>query len=605
MFSHKYDIHSYKQIPEKFLDYCSFYEETEDITILNYRYDSWQGATIAIPIDDYKIDETVEDNIYIISSGTEIIDYWANTYDETQYVSKNSPQNILKHIYPNANIELYIYSSSSYSIFSDIVNYINSKESGKIIFSFSDFNPLYASSDYADIKAFLDTINDAAFSHGLDLYTVYTPTSNYTDELYNSIESYVYQKKPRKVLNFYAVLERTRDDLPDALLDENYYLISTDFRALYGEPFYQGDRFDGYNVYSRNIINLYSRFILSNVFNLDREEYYVSFMYASNVKSKYSTWINRQDEYMAEDFHIDQYKHGGWSLQGRYGQTIFKNTGDIVSVGVHTSYDQYLWMCEQGGMTCKKEADEQINDIDLLNFYVFFKGIPYKEVKPPVFPTTGCPWFTISDKNKSDYGIDNHGCKLYITKVDSSFVLTIRLMHVSAQRPDVWQSITFGEFIGRQDGYNIDQFYCAGGNQALSPDSWTYYMQSHIIGLQMDVDVKNSAIINSNILHPSKFEKANMSNFRIMNAEGTWEDIYSATQGYEDYQYLDGVGRAAIYTWGAPLTKPNFSLSTSLNTAYPYLDWQHKIDSYTINNYDLKKNNMSGKVDPLTVYLAK
>lgn len=311
---------------------------------------------------------------------------------------------------------------------------------------------------------------------------------------------------------------------------------------------------------------------------------------------------------MIEEFNYDQYLHGGWSIRSKYGSNppnIFKNTGQLVSVGVHTSYDPYLWMCEQGGITCKKEEDEQINDLDLMDFWAFFNGTPNKRVKPPVFPTTGCPWFTISNKNITEYGLSDFGARLYITRIGSSFILTIRLIHSKAQLPDVWQSITFGEFVGRQDGYNIDQFYCAGGNQALSPDSWTYFATSHIIGLQMDLDMKNSSLVNSNILHPAKFDKENMSNFRIMNGEGTWEDIYSATQGYEEYQYLDSDGNPTIFTWGVPLKKPNFDVGNNLNTAIPYMLWQNKIDTYTINKYDLKKNDMSGKIDPLTVYLAK
>jgi len=595
MFSYRYDIKSFNDVVPSFLDFCAFFDYNQDNIIVNYGYDNWHGATVAIPISDYKVEAEFTDSIYLLGDPTFYSLFFICYKNYSRYANKWYLGNTLKRIYPNSNILVENQLSTS-----EYLTMLSGLSDSKVVYVFGN-NITNRYGSISGLFDYLDTMNDVCLSNNLDLYLVYAPTEEHSDELYDAIESYAYQAKPRKILNFYSELADTRLDMQVAL-DYNTYQL-TDYRSIYGVQTYVG-----IPTYSRNIAALFTRFILSNVFHKDREEYYVSLMYSNNPKTWYSQLFTTYDEYMIEEFNYDQYIHGGWSIQSKYGSNppnIFKNTGELVSVGVHTSYDPFLWMCEQGGITCKKEEDEQIEDLDLMGFYAFLNGSPNKKVKPPVFPTTGCPWFTISSKNIADYGIANCPAKLYITRVGSSFILTIRVIDANGQKPDLWQSITFGEFVGRIDGYNIDQFYCAGGNQALSPDSWTYFATSHIIGLQMDLDMKNSSIVNSNILHPSKFEKTNLSNFRIMNGEGTWEDIYSATQGYKEYQYLDGNGNATIYTWGVPLTKPNFNISNNLNTAYPYLDWQHKIDSYTINKYDLKKNDMSGKIDPLTVYLAK
>jgi len=595
MFSYRYDIKSFNDIVPSFLDFCAFFDYNQDNIIINYNYDTWHGATVAIPISDYAVEDEVTDTIYLLGDPTFYSLFFICNRNYSRYANKWYLGNTLKRIYPNSNVVV----ENQLSI-SDYITMLSGLSDSKVIYVFGN----NIDNRYGGISGlfdYLDEINAVCLSNNLDLYLVYAPTEEHSDELYNAIESYVYQDKPRKILNFYSELFDTRLDMLDALNQNTYQL--TDYRSIYGDQTYVG-----IPTYSRNAIALFTRFILSNVFHKDREEYYVSLMYRDNPKSLYSQLFTTYDEYMIEEFNYDQYLHGGWSISSKYGSNppnIFKNTGQLVSIGVHTSYDPYLWMCEQGGITCKKEEDEQINDLDLMDFWAFFNGTPNKRVKPPVFPTTGCPWFTISSKNITEYGLSDFGAKLYITRVGSSFILTIRLIHSKAQLPDVWQSITFGEFVGRQDGYNIDQFYCAGGNQALSPDSWTYFATSHIIGLQMDLDMKNSSLVNSNILHPAKFDKENMSNFRIMNGEGTWEDIYSATQGYEEYQYLDEVGNPTIFIWGVPLKRPNFDVGNNLNTATPYMLWQNKIDTYTINKYDLKKNDMSGKIDPLTVYLAK
>ena len=355
--------------------------------------------------------------------------------------------------------------------------------------------------------------------------------------------------------------------------------------------------------YNKSIADLLTRYLMNEIFHSSVEEVFVSFHGNSINSSTYYNFIYNNDEYMSEE--LIKLQVAQRSIHSKYGSlNPFRNSGDLVSIGMHTSFDYDVWMCEQGGITCKKEEDEQINDINLLPFWVFSSSSPSKRLDPVVYPTTGCPWFTVSTNNKSKYMISSDNpIHYYFVKDNSNSTITIRFCDGHGQLADVWQTISFGKLDRVTDKYNINPLYCVGGNSALSPDTWTYYNHSHIEGLSYDLDFKNPSLVNSNFLHPTKFGSANLSNFRVMVNSGEWRDIYAHHQTFSTYQYytLSGVN----YNWGVPLNEPTDNIGSSTHTAYPFgSSIRDRIDTYSVKKSGcVDKFASSGQLDRLTVYL--
>lgn len=303
---------------------------------------------------------------------------------------------------------------------------------------------------------------------------------------------------------------------------------------------------------------------------------------------------------------------------GKYGGTdrenAFKNTGEFVAIGLHTLFDKDIWMCEQGGITCNKEAMAQINDLNLLPWRSSMsprtagsRTYEGAEVKLPVFPGTGCPWFTVSDDNKATFEVSINGIDYWFTKSDYDATITIRFSN-KGKDYDVYQSISLGMMTNVTCESYMFPLYVAGGNQALSQDIYVYTAINAIYptykkGNIYDLDIQNICLSNSNLLHPTKFNNANMSNFRILSPEGEWKDIYGHSQVATVKPYPTCADR--IYNWGIILEDVVHGMSGSYHSALPFMsDVRNKIDMYTVDRR-LNQYEHTSVLDRVIVNLKK
>lgn len=557
-----------------------------DAVVLTRNFDSYYGATVAIPTNDYSTNISITGKIVLIYSYEMKQKIGINYYTGVHHPFRYHLYNVLSRVFTNASvIDRYIELSD------DPITAVNSANLSQDDIVIYNCAHLFENNSVSQVYSILDNINSLCLSAGIKLYVIYLPKyypTTPSDYLTQSrhIELYTYINNNNKIYNIFDYLCRMDSKYnPNVSIFDNSYITHT-------------------GSYSANVCHIVSRYILREIFKIYRTEYFVSFMYRKITSSTYSDFIRNSHDYMSEEFSKLQFHTR--SIRSKYGWNTFKNTGYLISVGVHTSFSPKLWMCEQGGITCNKEEDEEINDIDLLPFYRFEGGGPSKKLLPPVFPTTGCPWFTIADSDISLFGISKtNPIHLYINHTGYGYNIALRFCDSSGMRSDVWQHITFGEFNGREDSWNVDSFYCAGGNQALSPDSWVYYPPaSRVDGVSYDLRIRNSALVNGGILHPFKFSNTNMTNFRVrLRDNNYWEDIYSGVQDFKEYQYMDSVGRVGqIYTWGYPLTKPDYS-TNNYSTAFPYFDWVDKVDTYLINDNNMLQYKSSGPIMPLVIYI--
>lgn len=339
--------------------------------------------------------------------------------------------------------------------------------------------------------------------------------------------------------------------------------------------------------------------------------------YAKNHAGEYGDWKTKI-YYQSEkyDHSINRYsatRHTYTKYGGMDYENAFKNTGDFMAIGLHTLFDENLWMCEQGMITCKKEAQEQINDINLLPARSVisqhggdtFDG---KEEKLPVFPGTGCPWFTISDQNRVDFNIATSGITYWFTKNDYDATITIMLK--ADKKYDTYQSMSFGMLKTIDEQSHIFPLYIAGGSQGLSQDTYVYTPVSSSDNRQKptntgpnnvyDLDIDNIALSNSNLLSPTKFNKANMSNFRVLSPEGEWRDIYSMVQGGK-LRATSSPCDDYVSNWAVLLENPTAMLDCH-SGYFLSADNLNRVDIYSVNK-PINKYDHSSKLENIIVFL--
>lgn len=269
--------------------------------------------------------------------------------------------------------------------------------------------------------------------------------------------------------------------------------------------------------------------------------FYVSLQHTTVTPTTYSEWILNTPEYYQSELlsarsptmNILQYfgKNGGLNP--------FQDTGEFIAIGLHTLYDENLWMCEQGQITCEKEATEQVNRQNLENMhYYYLGGGGGREIEgssPYIsFPGSGCPWLTLSDKNKKDYITHNTPIKYWFTKTDTDATITYTIQGMGDKIPR-WSSISFGMMkLFKNENYQFP-LYVAGGNQALSQQMCVWVRlhgsyPTYSIGNGYKLDMSNIALANSNLLYPTKFNGSEVSNFRVLAPDGEWKDIFAKKQ---------------------------------------------------------------------------
>lgn len=271
--------------------------------------------------------------------------------------------------------------------------------------------------------------------------------------------------------------------------------------------------------------------------------FYISLCFRQITSSSYGSWLWGEDYYQAESYnHLTEDANSRYTRVTKYGggdgnENAFRDTGQILQVGLHTTFDENLWMCEQGNVTCEAEAEAQVGGPNLIKGrlirYPKRQGDPSEEtIDMPNYPGTGCPWFTYSNDNEASFSFSTLGATYWFTKGNYNASITI-CYHGEV---DVYQTMVFGRLGNTHTKSHLLPLYIAGGNQALKEDTYVYTPSTprakptHVDGNSYYLNILNPAMSNSNPLHPTKFNGATMSNFRVLSSDGRWKDIYAHTQ---------------------------------------------------------------------------
>ena len=326
--------------------------------------------------------------------------------------------------------------------------------------------------------------------------------------------------------------------------------------------------------------------------------FYISLVYRTITKLSYSEWLRGNGHYMSEwyDDKTEDYDYY-YKVVTKYGgdneENPFKDTGQILQVGLHTTFDENIWMCEQGNVTCECESEKEVGCINLLHARRIKTHKRNSTIKPseedfeiPHYPGTGCPWFTVSDRNLDDYSVGVTGISYWFTKRNWSGSITIEFRgHI-----DVYQTLVFGRMELLHDKSYMFPLYIAGGNQALGEDVWVFTKANapepkrptYYEGNSYYLDIFNPAMSNANVLHPTKFNDSHVSNFRVLSPEGRWKDIFAHTQT----AHVGAYPTCGSYTgnWGVLLDEPQDDVS-DLHSAYPFSGTNVRFftDNYTMN----------------------
>ena len=285
---------------------------------------------------------------------------------------------------------------------------------------------------------------------------------------------------------------------------------------------------------------------------------YISLQFNTIKSDTYKNWLfNSSDYYMSEDFdHRSRVYTGGTygrdfpdyydrTLYTHHGTTpnIFVDTGQIMFITPHLTYDKNVYMCEQGGACCFKEAlTQQIDDnkIPLRTVRVPRAGSYYEGTrrKLPPFPGQGAPMFTISDTNLEEYS-NRIGYYFVRTNTSADIVIYVEISNEEDTRTVgriKCQHMSFG----RLDCFDIDKefkypLYVAGGNGGLMQDMYLFKLpynpyNTHLEGNVYTLDMGNIALSNSNMLLSCAFNGSSVTNFRVMRPDGQWENIVNSVQ---------------------------------------------------------------------------
>lgn len=544
--------------------------------LLDDSYDSFLGATLGIPLEHREVDTSFNKKITIIADSL-VLNYYDNLEDGKNHVNlTNRLDLVLKHTFPNATVNVVF---NTHNRLQFVYDYITTRDLDTDYLIFNGINYEYLMSNSINTLSSL-IVAITYYCKGKNIITVAIDTpcrligsANALQECAWCTELYDYY------ISFWQELcRRYGNNVFNEMLDTSKTLSSISYDTQYNPKIpardnskysYSSDNYS--DMYKKKYYNLLIRYVMDRVFGKGLFEVYFSFVYQNITSGSYAHWLRDMNEYMSEEYDhstVDRVvmpKHGSGNREN-----AFRNTGEFIAIGLHTSFDMNLWMCEQGDITCNYEEDKQINDIKLLQAHEFRQGHPTKAIDLPYYPTTGCPWITHSTQDMSNFHISaTNKIVYYFTKHSHGGTITVRFHDAQKKENDAWQSVQFGAAYQVRGNLNL---YVAGGNQALSPESWTYYKYSHHEGLSYDLSIQNIALSNSNILTPTQLHKANMSNYRVFSS-GKWRDYYKYSQDYKTVRYFSFIEPPPI--WEVPLEEPTSYSNVGMNKAF--------VDTYLAN----------------------
>lgn len=328
--------------------------------------------------------------------------------------------------------------------------------------------------------------------------------------------------------------------------------------------------------------------------------FYITLQHNRVTPTTYSEFLNQPYHYNSE-----MYARNYTNSAGPTGGTNpFKNNGALLAVGLHTDFDDELWMCEQSHITCDEETRTQINHSNLVSNVVLHSRGSYSTNAYVNFPGTGCPWFTISEKNISDYSVATHGIDYWFTRDEYSATITICIVGSGTKIPR-WQSMSFGLLECINDESFMFPLYVAGGSQGISQELFVTGLTGRYLspyaGNMYDLSMDNISLANSYLLAPTKFNDSEISNFRVLTPEGIWRNIFAYKQDSKliPVPICDGPTRE----WGYPLLAPVTYTEGHSTTAF-CSDNSHMVDTYRVKS-GFDKNVSSSPICNISVVLNK
>lgn len=292
--------------------------------------------------------------------------------------------------------------------------------------------------------------------------------------------------------------------------------------------------------------------------------------------------------------------YGSYSLHSKYSldgyASLFKNTGEFIEVSLSTLFDEGLSMEEQGGSSCNCKGTPNLMSCVVTGTVLPGGGYAHLRKHSAEYPGTKTPWLTISSSEITNYDVANRGLDYWFTKTDYSATITFRASNNGAD-DDLYQSISFGMLDGvREDTYMFPLFI-SGGNVGLSPDIWVHnYYQARCSDYEQgnvyDLSMKNLALSNSNLLHPTQCFGATITNSMILSPSGEWKYITAHIQNATVRAYY-GCNVTCIPGWGVTLEQPNDNLSfDSYNVMFPNMGRNAR---YTLDSYVPRERYVSYK----------
>ena len=195
----------FSDLLKQYLEFSTYKDSNWDI--VDIRDDSFYGCTVAIPMEDYFVDDTIVDNILIIG------DIYLNSNicrsGEAIYNNSKSIFNILTYVYRNATIEFKEFPKSSlelvYSYLQSLVDYPDVIVLNGIENTYLNMSSSQTFDNY--VKVLLDDIFSFCLNNNIKVYVVATPLERTINDIayINNLELYAHDKSD-KIINFNSIL---------------------------------------------------------------------------------------------------------------------------------------------------------------------------------------------------------------------------------------------------------------------------------------------------------------------------------------------------------------------------------------------------------------
>ena len=546
------------------------------------RFHSFYGSTYEVPLEQIRIDDTI--NIAIIGDKwlmSDNIVYETSQYNRTM-TKLDSTKDLapyysivkeLQDIYPNASIDIvgdYSNTATELNTLDKTIEYVKKH---------TDINYLVCSVSEPDRNK-LKELDTLCKENKIKCCTIITVKNTLNDfdsfreelreddyeMLIFNVAKYVYNHL--NIIKYKCHMEGTYTG--DQIERECGWLYKTKIDEPLSQKYFEHYYVETKNYtirYTEFLYNKIKRFIIENLFYINKNSYYITFNHyfiGNNMNDTiYAKYFGAWTAYTKRDgkTNLNSYKssdiHGGWKYESKYCNdgrhwNLFKNSGEIITVTMSLGFSENLYSCEYFGANCYDEwlfgNDDTKQFCNLLRIREWCPSGRHEiqMINPPVFHNTGSPWFTITEDNKKQYknlyGVE---CPMefIIRRDNTSASVVLHLDMTDSGEKEIYSAISFGRFEPSHKETNTTySLYVAGGTTGLANDIYIYRPANggsikYELGNVYDLNIQNIAMSNSDIVNPTMFNKARWSNFKVLCEDSKWRSIYTLIQDAEVMPY--------------------------------------------------------------------